>query len=258
MTKLKVLLLLSIAFLLGLFSRNLVTYVLAHGGNLNFIHACVRTTGGAIRIVWANDTCNSNETPLDWSQNGIGTFGGFTTNQLIGFSAGSEDTFDYRLFDNANFTDARFFAPSMQHASFNNVNFTNALFTGGGSGTLKSTNFNNSNFTNTTFGGGVVETNSDFTGTNFTNAHISAASFTDSNFTSANFNGATINTEYGPTTIQNVDFTNADFTNAVLTGVDFSNSTRTGVIWSNTTCPDGTNSDNNGNTCEGHLVPLVP
>jgi hypothetical protein len=25
-----------------------------------------------------------------------------------------------------------------------------------------------------------------------------------------------------------------------------------GVIWNNTTCPDGTNSNNNGNTCVGH------
>ena len=29
--------------------------------------------------------------------------------------------------------------------------------------------------------------------------------------------------------------------------------TLTGVHWSNTTCPDGTNSDNDGNTCVGHL-----
>ena len=27
------------------------------------------------------------------------------------------------------------------------------------------------------------------------------------------------------------------------------------VTWDNTTCPDGTNSDSNGGTCEGHLVP---
>ena len=28
----------------------------------------------------------------------------------------------------------------------------------------------------------------------------------------------------------------------------------TGVTWDNTTCPDGTNSDVNGGTCEGHLI----
>jgi hypothetical protein len=26
-----------------------------------------------------------------------------------------------------------------------------------------------------------------------------------------------------------------------------------GVSWGNTTCPDGTNSDNDGNNCLGHL-----
>ena len=33
----------------------------------------------------------------------------------------------------------------------------------------------------------------------------------------------------------------------------FSSTHRTGIIWGNTTCPDGTNSDAHGDTCEGHL-----
>jgi uncharacterized protein YjbI with pentapeptide repeats len=40
----------------------------------------------------------------------------------------------------------------------------------------------------------------------------------------------------------------ADLSGADLTGADLSN-----VQWSNTTCPDGTNSDENGNTCENNL-----
>ncbi|MGI9622816.1 MAG: pentapeptide repeat-containing protein [Acidimicrobiales bacterium] len=40
----------------------------------------------------------------------------------------------------------------------------------------------------------------------------------------------------------------ADLTGADLTGADL-----TDVGWKNTTCPDGTNSDDNGDTCEGHL-----
>jgi len=35
---------------------------------------------------------------------------------------------------------------------------------------------------------------------------------------------------------------------ADLTGADLSN-----VIWSNTICPDGTNSDDNGDTCVNNL-----
>ena len=45
------------------------------------------------------------------------------------------------------------------------------------------------------------------------------------------------------------NLTGADLTNADLTGADLN-----WVIWDDTTCPDGTNSDNNGNTCENNLV----
>ena len=31
-----------------------------------------------------------------------------------------------------------------------------------------------------------------------------------------------------------------------------------GTTWSNVTCPDGTNSNNNSNTCVGHFLPVVP
>jgi hypothetical protein len=43
-----------------------VTAVLAHGGNLSLIHACVNKNSGAIRIVGANSTCSLKETALDW------------------------------------------------------------------------------------------------------------------------------------------------------------------------------------------------
>lgn len=55
-------------FALGAVSILFVTYTFAHGGDTNLIHACVKTSNGAITIVGANDTCASNETPLDWSQ----------------------------------------------------------------------------------------------------------------------------------------------------------------------------------------------
>jgi hypothetical protein len=46
--------------------------------------------------------------------------------------------------------------------------------------------------------------------------------------------------------------------NANLTGTDMTGVTLDGVIWDNTICPDGTNSDNNGGTCEDNLEPLKP
>ena len=59
----------------------------------------------------------------------------------------------------------------------------------------------------------------DFSGMNFSNFNMTGADLSGSNLTSANFTGANLQS----------------------------------VIWSNTICPDGTNSDNNGNTCENNL-----
>lgn len=46
---------------------------------------------------------------------------------------------------------------------------------------------------------------------------------------------------------------NFPITHLLATGLN--TSVLTGVIWNNTFCPDSTNSDNNGNTCVGHLTP---
>lgn len=54
----------------------------------------------------------------------------------------------------------------------------------------------------------------------------------------------------------NTNLQNANFTNSNLKSAEFDAGTDlTSADWSNTTCPDGTNSDNNGNTCDGHLNP---
>ena len=91
--------------------------------------------------------------------------------------------------------------------------------------------FTNANFLQTTF-----------VSADFTNAILIGSSFRDSNLTSSNFT--------------NADLTNVNFTGTNLTGAtSMDTASLTDVIWSNTTCPDGTNSDNNGNTCEGHLTP---
>jgi uncharacterized protein YjbI with pentapeptide repeats len=45
----------------------------------------------------------------------------------------------------------------------------------------------------------------------------------------------------------------ANFTNDNLTGADLTGANLTGVTWSNTTCPDGTNSNTDGDTCNNNL-----
>jgi len=56
------------------------------------------------------------------------------------------------------------------------------------------------------------------------------------------------------------DLINASLARANLRGADLERSNLMGadltdVFWSDTTCPDGTNSDNDGTTCLGHLDP---
>ena len=68
--------------------------------------------------------------------------------------------------------------------------------------------------------------------------------------------------------LSGIDLSGADLSGALLMGVDLSDANLTdanlegvitldanfeGAVWSDTTCPDGTNSDDNGNTCENNL-----
>ncbi|MGH7204332.1 MAG: hypothetical protein ACREHC_07850 [Candidatus Levyibacteriota bacterium] len=70
------------------------------------------------------------------------------------------------------------------------------------------------------------------------NSTLSNANFSHSSV--LNFEGATLQ--------------NVNVTNAILEGSEnMSTATVSGAIWSNTTCPDGTNSNNNGNTYAGHF-----
>jgi uncharacterized protein YjbI with pentapeptide repeats len=56
------------------------------------------------------------------------------------------------------------------------------------------------------------------------------------------------------TVLEGASLTNANFTNANLDCMfGQGGSGPPGAIYSNTTCPDGTNSDNNGGTCGGHF-----
>ena len=49
------------------------------------------------------------------------------------------------------------------------------------------------------------------------------------------------------------NLTNANFTCARLDDATLAGAIVTGATWNDTTCPDGTNSNDHGNTCVGHL-----
>ena len=58
--------------------------------------------------------------------------------------------------------------------------------------------------------------------------------------------------------LTNANLTGTTFKEAHLEGADFSGTTRDGVQWISTYCPDGVNSFEHDNTCEGHLTPVYP
>jgi uncharacterized protein YjbI with pentapeptide repeats len=83
-------------------------------------------------------------------------------------------------------------------------------------------------------------------------ANLSFADLTGANLSGATFNGSTMTgADLSGANMANGKFTGVNFTDAILTGANAEGNVinYNGATWSNTTCPDGTNSDNNGGTC---------
>ena len=85
---------------------------------------------------------------------------------------------------------------------------------------------------------------------NFTDVNLAGADLSGSNLNSANFTGANLaDADFNGANLQNANFTDANLTGAITTGANLQ-----GATWSNTTCPDGTNSDSDGGTCQNDLA----
>jgi hypothetical protein len=87
--------------------------------------------------------------------------------------------------------------------------------------------------------------NADLSGANLSGANLLGAYMRDANFSGADLTGADLTNAY----VYNTDMTNADLTGAITTNVTLTNPH---ILYGNTICPDGTNSDDNGDTCYGH------
>jgi uncharacterized protein YjbI with pentapeptide repeats len=123
---------------------------------------------------------------------------------------------------NANLSGGYFVGVSLVGASLTGANLTNAVFTGAD---LTSANLSNSTFMGST---------------NFTNAILKNANLSNSNLKGANFTGANLS--------------GANLSNSNLMGATgLKTATLTNVVWSKTACPDGSNSNQDGGTCVGHL-----
>jgi type VI protein secretion system component Hcp len=64
----KTILIASVAALLAIVGA--ASYVSAHGGDVNAIHACVLNGQGQVRLVDPNEDCRANETAMDWAKAG--------------------------------------------------------------------------------------------------------------------------------------------------------------------------------------------
>ena len=120
-------------------------------------------------------------------------------------------------------------------------NFTDILLT---HSNLASAYLPNSNFTDA-FAQDVIFSFANLSGTDFTNGNFMRSLFDSTNLSGAILSGSSFNY---------ADFIDTDFSNADLSNAYLSDSTLQDVIWDNTICPDGTNSDDNGNTCMNNLV----
>jgi uncharacterized protein YjbI with pentapeptide repeats len=129
----------------------------------------------------------------------------------------------------------------LDNAKFKNAYMESTYF--GGHGT--NINFKNAELNYTSFIN-VVYQNANFSNTTLYHSDLSGSDFSNSNMTGLiSVDGA----NFSNVNLTNVNFTNANLNLAQNMGI----ANVTGVTWSNTTCPDGSNSNSNGNTCVGHF-----
>lgn len=159
-------------------------------------------------------------------------------------------------FQNTNFSNARF--STVRGGDFRNANFTNISI----DQSLESANLSGLDFTTAQFNNSAYIIVSDLSSADFSGMDFEGIGFSESNLTSADFSSTNFigNIDYyavfSGSNLSSVNFTNVQFKDTrFINGTDLSTATLTGATWDNVTCPDGTNSDNNGNTCIGHLVP---
>jgi uncharacterized protein YjbI with pentapeptide repeats len=214
------------------------------------IHGCIRNNGDLRIIDTATQSCTSAQDPISFNQTGPQGPAGTSGSGFVG-----------------DLTNANLEEISWIHLDLRNLDFHGSTF----SGQLKGSSLVGANLSDTTFNG-IVMDNADVHGVNLSGSAFGTSFFArNTNFSGANFTNATITAADGaftPIKLTNANFQNANFTGTQfvpfdpfrrIDGGDFSNAqfinaTFSGATWDNTVCPDGTNSDNNGNTCIGHFT----
>ena len=125
------------------------------------------------------------------------------------------------------------------------ANITNVSFRGVNLGNVqfhRSISFDGVDFSDT-----IIGDNFDWSPV-FYNVNFSGADFTQSDISSGSFDFVDLTYSNGLAWVSDYAY----FENSDLTGA--TNAVPYGSYWFNTICPDGSNSDDNGNTCEGHGI----
>lgn len=88
-------------------------------------------------------------------------------------------------------------------------------------------------------------------GKDLSNAVLYDASLDGANLSGVNFTNANLS----QSGLNNANLSNANLENANLLDASTDGTNWDGVKWNNTTCPDGSNSNEHDNTCNGHFSP---
>jgi uncharacterized protein YjbI with pentapeptide repeats len=159
---------------------------------------------------------------------------------------------------NANLTDADLTDAQLTGINVTNADLTNANLSGVSSGDISGTpgelSANWQIIDGYLIGPGAYANGADLTrfsddgvdlsGLVLTNAFLWEASMTNDNLTDADFFDSFVAVTLDDSNLTGVNFEGANLSEASLTN----------VVWSNTTCPDGSNSDNDGGTCANNLI----
>ncbi len=130
-------------------------------------------------------------------------------------------------------------------SNWQQVNLTGTLLT---NASMQGLNLQHSNMTNS-YDPGVNLSGSNLQQVTMTSAVLSGANLSGSNLQQTTLTNALLaGANFSGSNMQHTDFTGAD-----LAGAKFNGSNMSGVTWSNTTCPDGTNSNQDGGTCANDL-----
>jgi uncharacterized protein YjbI with pentapeptide repeats len=146
----------------------------------------------------------------------------------------------------ANLTGATLSDANLSGATLSGANLTGATLTGAN---LTAVNLSGANLSDANLSG------TDLTLVTLGSVNLSGVNLSHSNLTAVNLSGANLsNANLTDATLALVNLAGANLSGATLTGATgLKTATLKNVVWSDTTCPDGTNSNNEGGSCVGHF-----